>query len=45
VRLDLLNRKAAQVVKRDYGHTPGLDPSVLAPLSAFHADDPGDWIR
>jgi ferredoxin len=45
VRLDLLNRKAAQVVLRDFGHAPQLDPSVPPPLAVFQPQDPGGWIR
>jgi heterodisulfide reductase subunit C len=45
VRLDLLNRKAAQVILRDFGHAPQLDPSVPPPLAVFQPQDPGGWIR
>ena len=45
IRLDLLNRKMAQVVHDAFGYTPGRDPSGAPPLTMFREDDRQEFIR
>lgn len=44
LRLDLLNRKLAQVVRRRFGYEPGADPDAPPPLTEFRDDDPEEFI-
>jgi heterodisulfide reductase subunit C len=45
IRLDLLNRKMAQVVQEHFGYVPGRDPAAAPPLTMFHQDDAQEFIR
>jgi len=45
IRLDLLNRKMAQVVQETFGYVPGQDPAAAPPLTVFREDDPQDFIH
>jgi ferredoxin len=43
IRLDLINRKLALEVERQYGSS-GLDPETLSALTQFRLDDPEEFI-
>jgi coenzyme F420-reducing hydrogenase delta subunit/ferredoxin len=45
IRLDLLNRKIALVVQREYGYRAGYDASVPPPLTTYHPDDQAEFVR
>jgi formate dehydrogenase (coenzyme F420) beta subunit len=44
IPLSLLNRKLQQVVTARFGATPSEDPSEAAPIGAFAAGDPQEFI-
>lgn len=45
IRLDLLNRKMAQLVQEAFDYVPGQDPEVAPPFTAFRLEDNQDFIR
>lgn len=44
IRLDLINRKLAQVVERHFGYQAGTDADASPPLTEFRDDDPEEFI-
>jgi coenzyme F420-reducing hydrogenase delta subunit/ferredoxin len=44
IRLDLINRKLAQVVEQRFGYRPGSDAEVAPPLTEFRDDDSEEFI-
>lgn len=45
IRLDLINRKLALEIKKEFDYEPGFDPTVSPPLTTFRPDDKGEFIR
>ena len=43
IRLDLLNRRLVQEVEGRFDYRAGDDPSIPAPLTTFHPDDPDEF--
>jgi coenzyme F420-reducing hydrogenase delta subunit/ferredoxin len=44
IRLDLINRKLAQVVEQQFDYRPGIDPEALPVLTEFKDDDAEEFI-
>jgi coenzyme F420-reducing hydrogenase delta subunit/ferredoxin len=44
IRLDLINRKLAQVVQQRFGYEAGQDPAVAPPLTEFRDEDAQEFI-
>jgi coenzyme F420-reducing hydrogenase delta subunit/ferredoxin len=44
IRLDLINRKLAQVVEQRFGYRAGADPDASPPLTEFRDDDSEEFI-
>jgi ferredoxin len=44
IRLDLVNRKLAQVVEQRFGYRAGTDPEASPPLTEFRDDDSEEFI-
>jgi len=44
IRLDLINRKLAQVVEQEFGYRPGTDPQASPALTEFKDDDSEEFI-
>jgi coenzyme F420-reducing hydrogenase delta subunit/ferredoxin len=44
IRLDLINRKLAQVVEQHFDYRAGVDPEASPPLTEFRDDDSEDFI-
>jgi coenzyme F420-reducing hydrogenase delta subunit/ferredoxin len=45
IRLDLINRKLAQVIKQEFGYETGLSPETAPPLATYTPEDKGEFIR
>lgn len=45
VRLDLINRKLAQLVQEAFDYVPGSDLNATPPLTMYREDDNQDFIR
>jgi len=45
IRLDLLNRRIARLVQREYGYRSGYDLDVAAPLTTCRPDDRAEFVR
>lgn len=45
IRLDLINRKLAQVISDSYAYRSGYDPSLPPPLTVYQPDDAAEFIR
>ena len=44
IRLDLLNRKLALEVERQYGYRSGVDPEATPVMAEFRMEDAGEFI-
>lgn len=45
IRLDLINRKLAQVIKQEFGYETGLSPETAPPLATYTPEDKEEFIR
>jgi len=45
IRLDLINRKLAQLIRDEYGYRSGYDAAVPPPLTTFRPEDRAEFIR
>lgn len=45
IRLDLINRKLASLVRDAYGYRAGYDAAVAPPLTTFRPEDRAEFIR
>lgn len=45
IRLDLINRKVALEIEREWGYRPGFDAEAPPPLTTFRPEDKEDFIR
>ena len=44
IRLDLINRKLAQVVEQRFDYRPGIDPKAPPALTEFRDDDDDEFV-
>ena len=45
IRLDLINRKLALLIRDEYGYRAGYDAAVAPPLTTFRPEDRAEFIR